>query len=118
MISDPLWYEYFVLAEHIESECYGTHDMFLTALDRPLGGFIYPFRMFFFLTADDYPFCGDIVLALNLELGEFGTCSLGAHDSEKHYNYGPTNPNMSIDEFKVWALETVKKHLDLSNKKL
>ncbi len=110
MISDPMWKQSILDAVPIEDECYGGYRMLLVASDKPVGVFIYPFRMFFFPNDGDEP-----VLALSLELGNFyGTCALGVHDSEKHYNYGSANPNMSIDEFKVWALETVKKHLNLS----
>ena len=82
--------------------------MILMASDKPFGIFIYPFRMFFFSNDKDEP-----VLALNLELGSFETCALGIHDAERHIHCGPATPNMSIDEFKLWALETAKKHLDL-----
>ena len=80
--------------------------MLLVASDKSVGVFIYPFRMFFFSNNENEP-----IIALNLELGDWGTCALGVHDSETHYNYGSANSNMSIDEFKLWALETVKKHL-------
>jgi len=80
--------------------------MLLVASDKSVGVFIYPFRMFFFSNNEIEP-----IIALNLELGYWGTCALGVHASEKHYNYGSADPNMSIDEFKLWALKTVKKHL-------
>ena len=113
MISDPLWFEYLALSECIDSEWYGDHNIRLMSSDKPFGVFIYPFRMFIYLNDNGFPPKAEPDLSLNLELGEFGTCSLGGHDSEGHNNYGPASPNMSIDEFKVWAFETAKRYLTL-----
>lgn len=90
--------------------------MSLMRSDKPFGVFIFPLRMFFYLNDNDFPPKGEPDLSLNLELGKLGTCSLGVHDSEGHHNYGPTSPNMAINEFKIWALETAEKYLELSNK--
>jgi hypothetical protein len=109
MISDPVWQQYLAMSKTVESGQYGNYKMLLLASDEAIGIFTYPFRMFFF-NGDE------AVLALNLEVGALGTCSLGVHDSEAHRNFGSGNPEMPMDEFKLWALETASKFLDLTSK--
>jgi len=109
MFSDRMWEQSLREATVIEELHFTDHLRVLVTSDKPVGHFIYPFRMFFFRKNQKEP-----ILALNLEFSGGKSCFLGVHDSEAHYNYGKTDPNMSIEDFKGWALRTASQYLSSS----
>jgi len=110
MFSDRMWEQSLREATVIEELHFPDHLRVLVTSDKPVGHFIYPFRMFFFRINQKEP-----ILALNLEFSGGERCFLGVHDSEAHYNYGKTVPNMSVEDFKDWALRTVSQYLSSSS---
>ena len=81
--------------------------MILISVPVPTGVFHYPYRMFFFPMDIDTP-----ILVLSLEIGTlFNTCALGGHTPTRHENYGSADPNMSLEDFRTWALSMAEKKL-------
>jgi len=52
---------------------------------------------------------GEIVFTVNLEKSILGTCCIGAHSEDCHYNFGPAKEDMSFEEFKERAMEIARK---------
>lgn len=107
MISDPRWEESYIKGKIIEEGVFGDYRMVLMKIDEPIGVFYYPYRMFFFKNSEYTP-----ILILSLEIGRiYGTCALGAHDETMHRNFGDADENMSVEEFREWALTIARKEL-------
>jgi len=107
MISDPRWAESLAKGRLIEESAFNEYWMLLMQIDEPIGVFDYPYRMFFFKEGNSIP-----VLILSLEIGRlFGTCALGAHNESAHKNFGEADKNMTLEEFKNWALSVAPKEL-------
>jgi len=108
MIRDPVWRQSLEYGELVEKFEIGNYEMFLMNISCFVGLIYYQYRMFFFSLDAREP-----VLALNLEISDTRRerCFLGAHTSEGHINYGPADPDMTIEEFRSWALRIAEKHL-------
>ena len=107
MISDPMWKESFLKGQVVEKGLFGEYLALLVKFEEPVGLFLYPYRMFFFKKNELEP-----TLILNLEVGlMFGTCALGAHTEEYHENLGTADSNMTLEDFKEWAISTAEKKL-------
>jgi hypothetical protein len=106
MVCDPFWQKSFETGEIIEEVILRGHRAVLIKGSSSIEAFIYPFRMFIFHQESNVP-----CLILSLEIGlRFGTCALGAHTQTEHINYGPAEPNMSLGDFKSWALSTAENY--------
>jgi hypothetical protein len=106
MVCDPFWKESFRAGDMIdECICKGYKAILIKGASSQ-SNFKYPYRIFFFQKDSSAPF-----LILSLEIGlRFGTCALGAHTASEHINYGPADPEMSLDDFRSWAMSTVEKN--------
>jgi len=104
MFDEQHWQESLRSGEIIEEISYKGHKAILVKGASAQAKFQYPFRMFFFQQDVTAP-----CLILSLELGlRFGTCALGAHTQTEHINFGPAEPDMSLGDFKSWALSTAE----------
>lgn len=107
MISDPRWEESFVKGQVIEDGTFNEYRIILMQIDEAIGIFDYPYRMFFFKEGETIP-----ILILSLEVGRmFGTCALGAHNESMHKKFGDANVDMTLEEFKSWALSIAPNEL-------
>ena len=104
MVYDIHWQESFRAGEIIEEIICKGYKATLVKEASAQAKFQYPYRMFFFQQDATAP-----CLILSLEIGlRFGTCALCAHTQTEHINYGPAEPNMSLNDFKSWALSTAE----------
>jgi len=107
MISDPMWEDSFVKGQIIEDSTFNKYRTILMQINEPIGIFSYPYRMFFFKENEIVP-----TLILSLEIGMmFGTCALGGHNISEHITYGNADTNMTIEDFKKWALSVAQSEL-------
>lgn len=108
---DQTWRKHMEKEEIHEEFALSGYKMVLITVRQQVSFMEYLYRLIVFPEGKNEP-----VLSLNLEKNPLSrTCCLGAHISNSHDNLGFADENMTIEDFRSWAVGEAKKYLKLSN---